>query len=173
MQKFVWVFLAAAMIAPPGAGESKLEVGVEIPQLNVSEYHRPYIAVWVQDPDDKVVTNLAVWYQLKTPTDKTGKKWLPDLRQWWRRSGRTLDVPVDGVTGPTKPAGFHELKFGKDDKQLANLKPGNYTLLVEASREVGGRELIEIDFTWPVQETKTFDANGKSELGKITLKVNP
>ena len=32
-------------------------------------------------------------------------QWLPDLRQWWRKSGRTLQVPVDGVTGPTRPAG--------------------------------------------------------------------
>ena len=64
----------------------KLEATVEIPKLNVSEYHRPYVAVWVQDQNRNVVANLAVWYQMKKGNEGEGTKWLPDLRQWWRRS---------------------------------------------------------------------------------------
>ena len=94
-------------------------VDIEIPQLNVAEYHRPYVAIWLEGADQKVAANLSVWYQTKDTKEGHGTKWLPDLRQWWRKSGRTLKVPVDGVTGPTRPVGKHALKF---DRQAA--RPG-------------------------------------------------
>src|SRR5690606_33338341 len=86
---------------------TQLEVSVEIPRLNVAEYHRPYVAVWLEGADQKVAANLAVWYQQRDTAEGHGTKWLPDLRQWWRRSGRALELPVDGVTGPTRPVGAH------------------------------------------------------------------
>lgn len=152
---------------------AELQVSVEIPRLNVSEYHRPYIAVWIQDGNRKVAANLAVWYQMDSPGDEVGTKWLPDLRQWWRRTGRSLDLPVDGVSGATRPAGSHDLKFSESDKQLSGLKPGDYTLIVEAAREVGGRELLEIPFTWPVQKSFKEEVRGKEELGKVSLSIEP
>lgn len=153
------------------AGEIQLEV--EIPQLNVSEYHRPYVAIWIQNDKQQVVANLAAWYQMKSPSDKHGHKWLPDLRQWWRRSGRSLELPVDGVSGATRHVGPHTLSFDENDKQLSKLVPGKYTLFVEAAREVGGRELLELKFDWPASKSQTIKAQGKSELGAVTLKVLP
>lgn len=152
---------------------AELEVTVEIPRLNVSEYHRPYIAIWIQEGNRKVVSNLAVWYQMKTPQDDVGTKWLPDLRQWWRRTGRGLKLPIDGVTGATRPVGEHTLTFTDKDKHLADLAPGDYTLIVEAAREVGGREMLEIPFTWPAATAQTQMAQGKEELGQVTLSVKP
>src|SRR5690606_10447352 len=90
--------------APLAAAE--LEVSVEIPRLDVAEYHRPYVALWLEKPDQSHVANLAVWYDLKMK-NKEGEKWLKDLRQWWRRSGRGLEMPVDGVSGATRPVGQH------------------------------------------------------------------
>ncbi|WP_237228547.1 DUF2271 domain-containing protein [Rubinisphaera sp. JC750] len=172
--------LTASLLAILGTGitlqesfAGELEVTVEIPRLRVSEYHRPYVAVWIQDENNRVAANLAVWYQLKHPTDQSGTKWLPDLRQWWRRTGRGLELPIDGLSGATKPAGEHKLSFSTSDKQLADLKPGKYTLLVEASREVGGRELLEIEFTWPAQKKQNFRVSGKEELGTINLTIQP
>ena len=66
------------------------------------------------------------------------------MRQWWRRSGRNQQFPVDGVSGATKPAGKHALAFNGAAKPLAQLKPGQYAVVVEAAREVGGRELLRI-----------------------------
>lgn len=155
------------------AQAAEVEVIVEIPRLNVSEYHRPYVAVWVQDENRKVSANLAVWYQLDSAGGEVGTKWLPDLRQWWRRTGRGLELPVDGVSGATRPAGTHQLTFSQTDKQLSNLNPGKYTLVVEAAREVGGRELLEIPFTWPVEKTFKEEVRGKEELGKVGLTIKP
>lgn len=149
-----------------------LDVSVEIPKLNVAEYHRPYVAIWVEGADQKVAANLAVWYQSKDTAEGHGTKWLPDLRQWWRKSGRTLSVPIDGVTGPTRPAGKHALSF-TDKQQLKGLAPGQYTLVVEAVREVGGRELLKIPFTWPAKAAETGSAQGSSELGAVSLTVSP
>lgn len=175
------LLLAAAWLAASGssglaAEEVKLsveslELRVEIPRLSVSEYHNPYVAAWIQDPKADTLVNLALWYQVTGPEKDFGAKWLPDLRQWWRRSGRNLELPIDAVTAPTRPPGQHALRF--DGKRLDELSPGKYTLFVEAVREVGGRELLEIPFTWPVEKATTYQAQGKKELGKITLTIRP
>ena len=162
----------SGLLATP-AYAATLDINVEIPKLNVAEYHRPYVAVWVEGADQKVAANLSVWYQQTSNSEGHGTKWLPDMRQWWRKSGRSLKVPVDGVTGPTKPVGEHALSF-TDKQQLAKLAPGEYTLVVEAAREVGGRELLKIPFTWPAKGApQSGKAQGSTELGAVTLTVKP
>ena len=52
-----------------------------------------------------VAGTLAVWYDVRTKTNNPegeGTKWLKDMRQWWRRGGRDLSVPIDGVTSATR-----------------------------------------------------------------------
>lgn len=160
--------LALVLAAGTVAG-AELTLTVGIPRIDVSEYHRPYVAVWVEDADQKV-TNLAVWYAV---SDREGTKWLADLRQWWRRSGREQSLPIDGVTGATRPAGQHILKFDTRSGPLAQLAPGEYSLSVEAAREVGGREVVRIPFSWPVTAAATHTAQGRSELGAVSLVLTP
>lgn len=162
--------LAVALTAFTGAASAAdLSLSVEIPQLPVAEYHRPYVAIWIEGADQNIAANLAVWYQVRG--DHT--KWLPDLRQWWRRGGRDLKVPVDGLTGATRPVGQHLLKFDAAQAPLAGLKPGQYTLVVEAVREVGGREAVRIPFEWPIKAAKQGSAKGSKELGAVALSLNP
>ena len=153
---------------------AELEVSVEIPQLDVAEYHRPYLAIWLER-DGAYAANLAVWYQLEKGGEKgeKGEEWLKDMRQWWRRSGRSLEMPVDGVSGATRAPGVHTEKFTPGQGALAQLPAGQYELLVEAAREVGGRELLKIPFQWPPTAAQTLTANGSSELGALTLKMSP
>jgi hypothetical protein len=63
------------------ASAAELKIDVEIPRLNVAEYHRPYIAIWIEHPDQRVAQHLAVWYQTD-PKKEDGRQWLKDLRQW-------------------------------------------------------------------------------------------
>jgi hypothetical protein len=151
------------------ASAADLSLNVEIPNVPVAEYHRPYVAVWIEGADQTIAANLAVWYQLRG--DHT--KWLPDLRQWWRRGGRDLKVPVDGLTGATRPVGQHLLKFDAAQAPLKALAPGQYALVVEAVREVGSREAVRIPFEWPIKKAKQESASGQKELGKIALSLNP
>jgi|SRR5690606_30742198 len=161
-----------SLLAAPAAQAADLTVNVEIPRINAAEYHRPYVAVWVEGADQKAVADLAVWYQQSEGKEGHGTKWLPDLRQWWRKSGRTLKLPVDGVTGPTKPVGKHVLDIDDRHPSLAKLPAGRYTLVVEAAREVGGRELLKIPFEWK-GKPDNGSAQGKTELGKVTLSARP
>jgi hypothetical protein len=161
----------SALLASPGFAAG-LEVKVEIPKLDVSEYHRPYVAMWIERPDNTVAANLAVWYDAANTKDK-GEKWLKDMRQWWRRTGRELNMPVDGLSGATRPVGTHEVKFEAGHPAIAALQPGEYELIVEAAREVGGREVVRIPFKWPPDKEAAGSAGGKEELGAVSLVVKP
>lgn len=151
------------------AGAADLSLNLEIPSLPVAEYHRPYVAIFIEGADQNIAANLALWYQVRG--DHT--KWLPDLRQWWRRGGRDLKVPVDGLTGATRPVGQHTLKFDARQAPLAGLAPGQYALVVEAVREIGGREVVRIPFEWPIKASKRATATGSKELGAVALSLNP
>lgn len=161
----------AGLAASAPAVAATLEVNIEIPRLNVAEYHRPYVALWVEDASGRHMTNLSVWYQQTSNAEGHGTKWLPDLRQWWRKSGRTLTVPVDGITGPTRPAGKHALSFSDSEPQLRNLAAGQYVLVAESSREVGGRELVRVPFSWKTAGTTSGSAKGDVELGEVRVNV--
>lgn len=161
----------AGLAASAPAVAATLEVNIEIPRLNVAEYHRPYVALWVEDTSGRHMTNLSVWYQQTSNAEGHGTKWLPDLRQWWRKSGRTLTVPVDGITGPTRPAGKHALSFSDTQPQLRNLAAGQYVLVAESSREVGGRELVRVPFSWKTAGTTSGSAKGDVELGEVRVNV--
>lgn len=150
-----------------------INITVDIPRIDAAEYHRPYVAVWIEDGSQAVAANLAVWYQQTETKEGAGTKWLADLRQWWRRSGRDQTLPIDGVSGATRPVGQHQLKFDAGKAPLAGLKPGSYHLVVEAVREVGGRELLKIPFDWPIDKVQHLDAKGQHELGAVKLDLNP
>ena len=164
----VGLLLSAPVLA------AELSISVEIPQLQVAEYHRPYVAFWLER-DGAHAANLAVWYQLEKNGQEAekGEEWLKDMRQWWRRSGRTLDMPVDGISGATKAPGVHNLTFTPGQGVLATLPAGDYQLVVEAAREVGGRELLKIPFQWPPTKEEAHSATGSSELGTLNLKLIP
>lgn len=170
MRPWLPVALSGLITTPLVAAD--LSIDLEIPRLNVAEYHRPYVAIWIEGADQKVAANLAVWYELKKPNAE-GTKWLKDIRQWWRKSGRDLTMPVDGVSGATRPAGQHTLKFAAGRQPLAALAPGSYQLVVEAAREVGGRELLRIPFDWPVNKAWSAKVQGEHELGALTLTIAP
>ena len=166
-----YTLLAGAVIGAP-AGAADLTLSIEIPTLKVAEYHRPYVAVWIESTDQKFVDNLAVWYDLKL-RDNEGTKWLKDLRQWWRKSGRELNMPVDGLSSATRAPGEQRIGFGDKQGALARLAPGSYQVVIEAVREVGGRELLRLPLTWPATAAQTAHAQGEHELGKVALTVKP
>ncbi|RYF94203.1 MAG: DUF2271 domain-containing protein [Caulobacteraceae bacterium] len=160
--------LLSGLIASP-AMAAELNLGIEIPRMTVAEYHRPYVAIWIETPDETAVKTLAVWYDTKNAKGE-GATWLKDMRQWWRRTGRSLDkAAINGVSGPTKAPGKQQLIVPA--ARLADLKPGAYSLVVEAAREVGGREVVRIPFTWTARSGKGGSAKGASELGAITLTI--
>jgi hypothetical protein len=168
MQKMIP--FAITTLLGSSAMAAELVVKVEVPKLTVAEYHRPYVAVWIERPDQTWVGNLTVWYDLKKRNNE-GTKWLKELRQWWRRSGRDLSMPVDGVSAATRVVGEHSLSYSGDQQVLAKLPAGEYNLIVEAAREGGGREVVKVPFVWNGKDNAAVSAEGSHELGKVSVQV--
>ncbi|WEK46572.1 MAG: DUF2271 domain-containing protein [Candidatus Andeanibacterium colombiense] len=155
---------AAGASAPALAGTAELTVTV--PQLKVAEYHRPYVAIWLEQAGQPAIRTLAVWYDYDN-RENGGTKWLRDLRSWWRKGGREAAKPADALTGATRAPGVQRVKL-----DLGALKPGSYTLVLEAAREEGGRELVSLPFNWNGKGAKAAAA-GKTELGAISAIIKP
>jgi len=152
------LLLGGAIVAPASASADT--VTVTIPRLNVAEYHRPYVAVWLEPAGGGAPRTLAVWYDVKKGGNEPGTKWLSDLRAWWRKGGRSMAMPADGISGATRAPGQYSIPLPRD------LRAGNYILNVEAARETGGRELVTLPITVPNGSGK---ATGRNELGLVTL----
>lgn len=150
------VLLGSAVAVPASAGS----VRITIPRLSVAEYHRPYVAVWVEPATGGGARTIAIWYDIKKGGAEPGTKWLADLRAWWRKGGRSMSLPANGVSGATRAPGSYTIPLPTD------LEPGSYVLNVEAARETGGRELVRVPLTVP---TKPAQATGSHELGAVTL----
>lgn len=155
------VFAAPAIAANPAT----MDVTINIPRLKVAEYHKPYVAIWVEKAGAKAKT-VAVWYDYDMKANE-GTKWLRDVRQWWRAAGRSMTFPANGITGATRAPGAHKVSFSR--AQLGAAAPGQYTLVIEAAREVGGRELLRIPFTWPAKAGAGGRAAGTTELGAVSV----
>ncbi len=164
--------LAALPLISGWAVGADLAVKFDLPALNVAEYHKPYVAIWVERADASVASNLAVLYDVKKK-DNAGVKWVKDLRQWWRKAGRDLSLPMDGVSGATRSTGEQTMNFGPARTQFDKLPAGDYKLVIEAARESGGRELVRVPFTLPVKAAQSAAAAGKEELGAVSLKITP
>lgn len=159
---------AATGLAVQPASAQEMTVSVEIPRLRVAEYHNPYVVIWIEDANGRAVRTLDVWYDIDLRGDDP-KKWLPDMRTWWRRAGRSLEMPANGISAPTKAPGTHKRIYKQGSRPLGNLPAGNYKLQVEAAREVGGRESVSIPFQWPPKPGSSATVRGKSELGAVRL----
>ncbi len=157
-------------LASSWAAAADLSVKFELPRLNVAEYHKPYVAIWVEKADQAVAANLAVLYDVKMK-NKEGEKWLKDLRSWWRKAGRDATMPIDGVSGATRAPGVHTMKFDGAKAGLDKLPAGDYTLVIEAARESGGREVVKVPFNWTGKGKAEANAAGKDELGAVSLQL--
>ena len=160
--------VAGLFAAAAPAMAADLTVSVEIPRLNTASYHRPYVAVWIEQPDQTAVRTLAVWYQQTRNNEGDGKDWLKDLRTWGRKGGRAMSLPADGVSGATRAPGRHTVTVPA--ARLRNLQPGQYNIVVEAARELGGREVVRVPFRWGAANTGT--GTGSTELGAVRVAVS-
>ncbi len=164
-------FALTAAVASVPALSAELTLKLQLPRMDIAEYHRPYVAAWIEKASDQSYAgNVALWYDLKK-RDNGGAKWLKDMRSWWRKSGHDTTV-ADGVTGATRTAGDHTLNL-LDARAVAALAPGQYEVVVEAARENGGREVVRLPFEWPVKRVQSAKAQGQGELGAVSIDAKP
>ncbi len=108
-------------------------------------YRRPYVAVWLEDKDGFPVKTAVLWLQ----TDGPGPRWHRDLTRWWAddRMRKLVEEKelIGTISGATRGPGEYEARFDMTDNLGQPLKPGRYTLCLEAAREHGTHHLIRED----------------------------
>ncbi|MGE4429463.1 MAG: DUF2271 domain-containing protein [Sphingobium sp.] len=156
---------AAAIVTSTPALAGSGTVTIEIPRIDTYPYRKPYVAAWLEDESGAQVRMLAVFHD----QTRIGARWLPDLRTWWRVGGRAMTMPADGISRPTQAPGRHIVGMNG----LEKLPQGRYSVVVEAAREKGGRELVKVPFTLKPGAKASASANGNAELGRVAVSLRP
>ncbi len=158
----MYKYLVAALLLCCGSAmaEQQLEIQVELPKIETGSYHRPYVAVWIENEQQQPVRLVEAW--LEKPD------WIKDLRRFWRKLGRSEPQLVDARTGATKGPGSYKVRWDGKDEQGNAVAAGNYVLFVKAARERGGRNLAKQVFTWDGSAVQ-IEIKASKELGKIKL----
>ena len=120
-------------------------------------YRRPYVAISLEDADEFPVRTAVLWMQTKEP----GPRWHRDLIRWYRndRTRKLADETdlIGVISGATRGPGEYKAVFDGLDDSGKPLKPGKYTLYVEAAREHGTYQIIRQPLTLgtdPIASTK-------------------
>jgi thiamine biosynthesis lipoprotein len=122
--------------------EFELTISLEIAQQQMRA-QRPYVAVWIEDKDRFPVRTLAVWYMERE------SRYLTDLKAWYR--GDRLRNMAEGseilrsVSSATRGPGRYTLVWDGKDNVGKAVKPGTYTVLIEAAREHGTYQIMRQD----------------------------
>ncbi|PCI58685.1 MAG: hypothetical protein COB34_04705 [Methylophilaceae bacterium] len=161
MNKLLFVILMMALSSP--AISETVTVNVTVPIINEEPYHRPYMAVWIETPERIGVKTLAVWHEKK--------KWLKDLRQWWRKLGRENSAHYDAVTKATPKPGDYQLEWNGKDTAGNPLAAGYYFVCIEAAREDGGRDFIKQKIQLGMHTPQTYVLDAKPEIGPIRIHI--
>lgn len=157
------LLLGAVLSCNTIAASEPHQVEFVIPQLNTAKYQRPFIAVWVERKGERqAVSTVSVWFD--------DKKWLKDIRRWWRKAGR-YGQAVDGVTSATRAPGQYTLQWDGTDNQGNALPAGDYTLYLEAVREHGDRTLLKQKISLGTGQTQTYQLEAGSELGPVSISI--
>ena len=167
----VWGGALVVAASASAASAGQLTVDIQLPQQSVAEYHKPYVAGWIEDSTGQAKATVFVWYDVKK-RDGGGLKYLKELRTWWRKAGRDLSLPADGVSGATRAPGRQTVTVDTS-VALKGLPAGQYSLVVEASREAGGHDLVKLPLSYAPAKPVTVSGKGDGELGTVTAAYKP
>jgi thiamine biosynthesis lipoprotein len=142
---------------------NELAINIELAEIQGFRVHRPYVAVWVVDKNNKPVRNIALWY------NKT--RYLDEMRAWYRTYYQSLmdaNASVSSTSSATRSPGKYTLKWdGKDDNGKL-VSRDSYTIYIEAAREHGTYQLMEqkMDFAGGF---KQIQLTGNTEIAAAIL----
>ncbi len=126
---------------------------------------RPYVAVWVEDADHFPVRTIALWFQKP--------RWLPDLKSWYHSDQvRNLAEGTDlstTVSSATRSPGKYTLRWDGKDNAGKPVKPGKYTVFIEAAREHGTYGLMKQEIDWDGKNAAQFTLPGNTEIASASL----
>ncbi|MBV1887006.1 MAG: DUF2271 domain-containing protein, partial [Parvibaculaceae bacterium] len=140
------------------------KVELKIPDHDVANYERPYVAAWISDKDRNLVKILLL--------AGSSPRWMEENYYWQRRVGRKAGSLIDAISEPTRKPGDYTLTWDGFDYEGTAVPAAPYILNIEASREHGDHQLerVEIEFgDDPFAKTLPTGA----ELGTIQVRYGP
>ena len=156
-------------------GLLELVVDFEINRPDGRRLRRPYVAVWLENADGLPVKTAVLWLQ----TERPGPRWHRDLSWWYRNEGKRKLVgltPLIGtIASATRGPGKYQALFDGTSDEGTPLKPGKYTLFIEAAREHGTYQLIRHEMTLgsePIAETK-LEGNVEIKSASVAYRPKP
>ncbi len=159
---------AAATRGPKWDDRFELAVDLEIATPQGGRWHRPYVAVWVEDAAGKPVRTLSLWVQ----TTGRGPRYIRELRRWF-----SVDRDVEEAGGPdlitavssaTRLPGRYTVTWdGRDDRNNV-VEQGTYRLFVEAAREHGTYQLMQQELSLAGKPV-AVDLPGNEEIGRARV----
>ncbi len=154
-------FLSLVLLCSTSHAESVLEITLEVPEIDAEPYHRPYIAIWLETPEREAINTLSVWHEKDT--------WLKDMRQWWRKLGRSGKENLDGISGATRKPGSYTIAWDGLDSDGKKVSQQELLLNIESVREEGGRSYLRQAIT--IGKKATIQLDKDNEVGPIQIKV--
>jgi hypothetical protein len=160
--------LAALPPAPKWDDRFELAVDFEIATPRGERYHRPYVAVWVEDSTGNPVRTLSVWVN----TSGKGPRYIRELRRWVsaERDTESAGGPdlIATVSSATRLPGPYQVTWdGRDDRGNA-VAQGNYRVLIEAAREHGSYQLMQQQLSLGAKPVAA-DLGGNDEIASARV----
>ncbi|MCV6636150.1 DUF2271 domain-containing protein [Candidatus Albibeggiatoa sp. nov. NOAA] len=138
-----------------------LTVELELPVIRTPQYEAPFVAVWLEQKGQRrALQTLSVWYN--------DKKWLKDLRRWWRKAGRYGEENFDAVSSASRVAGRYKERW-----ELTDIAAGDYILYLEAAREHGDRTVLKQPIRFGAAQAQQFELVGGKEIGAVSIQIKP
>lgn len=134
----------------------------DIPKPTSSNYHAPYVVIWVTDASRKLVRTLHVF--------GPQAKWMDSNYIWWKRYGRMMDN-VDTIAQPSRAPGHYTVNWDGKDDAGQRVPQGKYTLHIEATREHGGHSYSTFDID-AAPKSNTQNLPAKDELGDLKFRFD-
>jgi thiamine biosynthesis lipoprotein len=107
---------------------SGYHVKITLPLKTGRSTKRPYVAVWVEDSEGKLVRVLAIW--------GNNSKYFAELSTAWNFLKRN-QKQLRSVTRATRPAGKYQLEWDGLDNEHKPVPLGSYHVIVETNQEHG------------------------------------
>jgi hypothetical protein len=135
-----------APAAPKWDDHFELAVDLTIAAQQGYRYHRPYVAVWVEDAAGRPVRTLSLWVS----SEGRGRRYIRELRRWFSSGDQVAAGGPDlvaTVSSATRLPGRYTVAWdGRDDRGRA-VEQGTYRVYIEAAREHGSYQLMQKELT--------------------------
>ena len=154
--------------APKWDDRFELAVDLEIAAQQGYRYHRPYVAVWVEDANGKPVRTLSVWVN----TSGRGPRYIRELRRWFSMERDQEDAGgpdlITTVSSATRLPGQYTVTWNGRDDRGGVVDQGAYRVVIEAAREHGSYQLMQQDLTLGAKPVAA-DLGSNEEIGRARV----